>query len=380
VRTSGLLVLFLIVGASRAAAGEPSAAELRRRAESQLRGRATQWCEARQAAVSKCPSCDGKGKVSYESTDKVPTLKYRDCSRCVRGFKVKADRARVAYFDVYTPQWRENDQNIRTSQAWIDGLAKDPGPAVLKSYTIEDVEIVGERHGITRIRETRETEQIAPLTYRWVLLDDAKTRGSVWYQWHSSDGLWGVAPTRVDPNPPPDAKPGATTPVGEPAPADGARKPADGAAPPATPPAPKEPVAFDSDATQALSKSLVEAEIHASLESAEWRGDTAVLMLLPRGAADQAALDEAVALTIAPATRVAMKALEKATAVRLVFLARYRDRLGEVSKRPYETTSMTRDVFAKIHFENLNRVETLDLFTREPHVYRLEGLTLWWKD
>jgi hypothetical protein len=381
VRTTwALLLLVATLAAPSAAADPPADAEIKKLSAS-LRSRATLWCEARKTAVYKCPSCEGKGRVSYETSEGgVPTRKFRDCSRCVRGWKVKADKARSAYFDVYTPQWRAIDENVKATQAWIDGLATEPAPGVLKGYAIESVEIVGPHHGITLIRETRETEQIAPFAYRWVLLDDAKAKTSSWYQWHDADGAWGLETIPVDPvaTPEPPTPGTPVAPVPSTPSASPPKAPETGKASP--PPAAPTPVAFEQDALDALGKSLAAAHVKPSLDGAEWRGDVVVVRLLPAGVADQATLDEAVAQTIIPASRVLMRDFEKATSVRLVFLAKYRDRVGDVSTRPYETVSMSRDDFAKIRFENLNRAEALDLFTREPHVYRLEGFTLWWKE
>jgi hypothetical protein len=48
---------------------------------------------------------------------------------------------------------------------------------------------------------------------------------------------------------------------------------------------------------------------------------------------------------------------------------------GRRTRRSYVTVTMSRDDFSTIRFENLNRAEALDLFTREP-ADSLEGFTL----
>jgi len=364
-RGGGLLAIGLAWVALAGGAGaddapkDPGAVERRKRQDS-LVTRARKWLELRKEVVYKCGTCGGDGTITREKSRGARlVLVHEDCPDCVRGGRVNTAKARTAYFEAATPEWRSVQENVDATQTWVDSLPKDPAKALLKAYKIEETEMVGERHGVTRVHETRETEQVAPFEYRWVLADDPKTKAPTWYLWHDSDGGWGAGAEAAAPGPAAPRQPNA---------------------PPPADPTPAPSVPLGKGALEDLAKRLAVADVKPGLDGASFDGETLVVQLRPDGLTAQDQLDEVIAKTIIPATKVAMSSEEKSKSVRLVFLARYRDKLGEVSLRAYETATMDRDLFARIKFDRLSRQEALDLFTREQRSYRLDGLILWWKE
>jgi hypothetical protein len=347
--------------------------EDKKRLES-LRDRAKKWCEIRTRIVTKCPTCGGDGKVTKEGSRAGRlVLLTVPCNACVRGGRVDTRKAREAWFDFYTPAWRAEQANVESAQQWIDTLPKEPAKGLLRKYSIASAELAGPVHGIVRVQETRETEQIQPTTYRWVWAEDPKTKTPTWWLWHESDGPFAEPPPAPpDVETPPTDAPAAKTPETPPA--------AAGMADPAPAPARSAPAALAAEAFTALAKRFAVVGVAPELVEASLAGDTLVLRLRATGVRTEEQLEAAIAEAIVPATRAAMAEQEKAATVRLVFLARYRDKVGEVAEHPFETVEMTRQLFEKIRFDRLTAIEALDLFTRDRHVYRLEGLILWWKD
>lgn len=351
-----------LVGAAPPARGDPAPAEIRRAAET-LKTRVKAWCAVREDVVYKCSNCGGSGKLRRRQGW---TTVQVDCPRCVRGAKVNAEKARVAYFDAHTPAWRAEKANVGTTQAWLDSLATEPARALLRKWSLESVEMVGLTHGIAKVKETRETEQIAPVEYRWVQQADPKTKAPTWYLWTESDGDWGVDPQKPD---------GPVLPSTDEPAMDGGRKDPE----PAAPPAAKGPIPLPPEEARTLEQALAVAGVAPTLASAATESGTLVVRLKVAGVTAQNQLDEAIARSVIPAFRTIFRSRESCSRVTVVFLARYRDRLGAVDFHPYEDWHVARDLFEKIKFDNLSREEALDLFDREQHSHRLDGLVPWFK-
>ncbi len=370
---AAVLVGFSVLAtATGPASGDPVPPEVRRATET-LKSRVKAWCEIRQDAVYRCPTCGGSGKLRRRQGW---SLVIVDCPSCVRGAKVNAEKARIAYYDWATPAWRADKQNVDQTQTWLDSLRAEPAKGLLKKYSIESVELVGLTHGIARVKETHETEQIAPVESRWVLADDPKAKAPVWFVWHESDGDWGVDPV----SPSGGASAGMSEPGAMSDPTPPSTSPTPGPVGPKDPPTPAaRPVALPPEEVTSLSQVLAVAGLKPEVESVAVDAGTLVVRLKVTGVASQEQLDEEIARSIIPATRAAFRARESERGLRLVFLSRYRDKLGAIEFHPCESVSMDRDLFGKIKFDNLSRDEALDLFTREQHSYRLEGMIPWWK-
>src|SRR5439155_7095442 len=123
------------------------------------------------------------------------------------------------------------------------------------------------------------------------------------------------------PSPPPPEPVTPTPPPEPPRPAPPKPSP-----PPEKPPAPVvPPVPLGAAALSALADALAAAEVKPRLDGADMVGDTLVVRLLPKGARTTDQLDALTDAAVVPSARAAFQSSEKATAVRLVFLARYRD-------------------------------------------------------
>ncbi len=155
-----------------------------------------------------------------------------------------------------------------------------------------------------------------------------------------------------------------------------------GADPPAKPGAPPAAAAgaLTPEERDGIQKALAANGTAAALRSAEIQGDVLTLRFQHASPTSEAELDQAIGADVVPAAKAGMNGVPRAMKVRLDFLACWRDRLGNVAARTYRAYSMDRALFEKIHFENLERDEALDLFAKASPTYAAEGLKLWWKE
>lgn len=128
-----------------------------------------------------------------------------------------------------------------------------------------------------------------------------------------------------------------------------------------------------------LTNALAGRSVRAAVHSGERVATGLTLRVRYVGITEEEGLRRAIRGDVIPAMRAAFVGDPTSQDISLVFLACYRDKLGDVGLRPFETVRMDRPTFAKIHFENLTEEEALALFRREPASYVFDGLILWWK-
>jgi hypothetical protein len=293
------------------------------------------WAKTRENLVGICPTCNGSG-VQYRGR-----FVRGECPSC-KGKKIyigPSQWQRLNY-DLYTPARR---LKMRVEDVKKAREAEDPVAVRLKSWRFDRVELVGANLGRAYVFEGKDT---VARESRWVEAVDPSTKKTGWFLFsEETDGPWMESPA-VAP-----AVSRGDVPKGEP---------------------------LSSEDLLAVRGKVALVETKLSLEDATRETGTLVLTFYNPKATDATALELDTAVSVVPLTTAGFEVMKDAPAVRLVVLARWRDKFGEVRKRPFRTSEIARDTFGKIHFERLAREEALSHFTMASPTY--EGEILWWKD
>lgn len=327
----------------------------------QLRQRVRRWMEARQLhVISTCRACGGSGvrhRIDRDARGNVLGTHDETCKPCDgRGSLLDWARARESHWDVKSPSFRGVAGHESAFQAmvrrWLDHPEDEP---VLRQYRIGDVTPTGTRFGIVTVFENGES---TPRETRWIWVAADGPKLGAWYLFDdTTDGAFDATPTSPAP-PSPSAPPAPLAPIA---------------------PRPSSSRALDDEQSARVVKALAGRSVRAVLHSGERTASGLLLRLRYVGLGDESALRQAIAADVIPATQALMSEDLAGRGVTLEFLTCYRDRLGEVRLRPYETAAMDAATFAKIHFENLTTEEALALFRRERASYQFEDVILWWK-
>lgn len=287
-----------------------------------------------QPVVSKCSTCSGTGKQKapkLDSRGNVSGTKDVPCTRCdATGHVIDWTRAERAYWDCYTRAYRAVPANRTKFEETVKAWAKDPKKEpVLTNHKVKDARLVGEWWGVAFVVENEKDEARET---RWMHGRDSLTNRPGWWIWdEKADGPWASSAA----------------------------------------------VEVEGEELARLKNLLRLAGVSHGIEDASYDGATFVIRLFSPAVTNEAELQAAIVGDIVPASRAGLKFHEKCGAVRLLFLARWRNKLGEVAKGPYEVAEIERSVFDRIVFENLLPEEVLQLYTRNRPVRTVE--ILWWK-
>ena len=293
------------------------------------------WCKTRENLVGVCPTCNGSG-VQYRGR-----FVRGECPSC-KGKKqyIGPSQWQRLNYDLYTPARR---LKMRIEDVKKAREAEDPLVVRLRACRFDRVELVGANLARAYVFEGKDT---VSRESRWVEVVDPSTKKTGWYI-HSeeTDGPWTEAP------PPAAAAPRADVPKSEP---------------------------LTSEELLAVRGKVALVETKLSLEDAMRENGSLVLVFSNPKAADATALELDTSASVVPLTTAGFEVMKEAPAIRLVVLARWRDKFGEVRKRPFRTSEITRETFGKIRFDRLAREEALSHFTIASPTY--EGEILWWKE
>lgn len=323
---------------ARATAGPAEDAAAKARVAS-LTARVREWFDTRKRLVRvDCPKCRGWGRVEDRSG------RGAACPRCDGAKQVLAsDAYRKAHYDFMSPAYRGRDGAMDAANAaYKEANAARREPLYLNAYRLDRVELVGVNGGSAWVFEG--TDSVSRES-RWLQLTDPTTKKLQWFVYApETDGAW----------PPPDAAP--PIPEG---------------------PLPKrEPLAAGE--LEALRKAVRDAGIVPTVEGARREHGEVVVGVFDGAPTDRRALDASAEACVFRLTGVVLAAVADAPAVRIEFLARWRDKFGTVTKRPYRTALLSRAHHGKIVPERLTPEELLALF--EWNEAPQEGEVLWWKD
>ncbi len=367
-KTVSVLALALLLGATPTArAGDPAGAQASDLAG--LRSRVYEWLRVRRETVVRCATCNGLGTIrSYREWGGQIFPLERDCPDCIGGRRIDSQRFRAAYFGAHTAAWRAETANAESVDRDLVALRRDPASGLLTNAEIRDATATGLRCASTRIEEEHGRGKTEFQTYAWILAAERPGAKPVWSLYDpATDGDCDAqdplgAPGMAEPTPaPPPAPP---------------------APPPAAPPPPSPAVAavpVSPEERGALDKALAANGARGTVRQAVLYGDVLVVGLFFSGVVSEEDLRSAIDADTVPVVKASMGAVARAASVRLEFLACYRDHLGNLTLRPFATARMRRELFEKIHFENLEREEVLTLFERDESAYPLDDLKLWWK-
>jgi len=326
-------------GDAVATAGPTDAAAVAKARTASLTARLREWCEARKRLVRvDCPKCRGWGRVEDRS-GRIATCPRCDGAKLMLG----TDAYRKVHYDFKSPAFRGRDgatDEANAAYTAANGAGRAPG--FLNAYRIDRLELVGVNGGSAWVFEG--TDSVSRES-RWLWLPEATTKKPQWFVYSlETDGDW----------PPPDPAP--PIPEG---------------------PLPKrEPITADE--LKLLRQGVADAHLPHHVESGRREDGQVVVAAFDGAAADAGALDAGIDRAVFALTREAFAALPDAKAVRVEFLARWRDRFGSVTKRPYRTSSIARGHFERIVPGRLAPAELLALFDLRETIP--EDEVMWWKD
>lgn len=325
--------LFLVC-LSLACAGTPDAraedescseAELGRR-KAKLRPRASEWWRTRKRLVFVCPQCKGQGKVRYRRRRVV------DCPKCDGNRKVvDAKRYRKLFYDMRSPAFRSREGiQDRLTREYESARTGSPWPEEITKYHIDEVELVGERHGLVYVERNR--EDVAK-PQRWVWAEDEKGRCH-WCLWdEAADGPWarqsGSAAGEADDDPPLAAPP----------------------------------------EIRRLVVEMLEASLTAFVpREVLIRGDTLWLRLLQRPGADP---EEGTALIGSDGVALVRALFPVVThaSIRADWYLNWRDDLGRTEIRPRWTSTLGREKHDVAVWENLSESEQTQVLQWSTHTH-----------
>lgn len=330
-----LLVCFVLgavaLPASRAEEAPCSERELKSR-KAKLRPRASEWWRTRKRLVFVCPQCKGQGKV------RAGRRRIVDCPKCDGNRKVvDAKRYRKLYYDMRSPAFRKQEGiQDRLTREYESARTGSPFPESITKYHIDEVELVGERHGLVHVEENRE-EVARP--QRWVWAEDEKGR-CTWCLWdEAADGPWAKEPTGT------------------------------GAAANEKPPLSAPPE------IRQLVVEMLEASLTAFVpREVLLQGDTLVLRLLARPGADAEEGNDLIGSDGVALVRALFPLLEHPS-IRADWYMNWRDDLGRTEIRPKWTSELTRERHDRVVWDNLSEIEQVRVLQWET--YEHDGWIMW---
>jgi hypothetical protein len=207
---AAFLLLPLLGEPVPARAGEQTAEadkKLRNHRRSELRDAAGKWITHRVRFPSRCPLCQGSGRVPGKEGRR---LVLKECPQCKgRGAWVSPKDYRIVYYDMKTPAF----QSLPGIQEALESQYKAantgaPWPTRIPRYRIRSWELVDTTHGIVWFLYA---DARTPTATYWIWSESSAGKGQ-WYSYDSrSDGPW---PDDVDQGPTPSpASPGGWEPV-----------------------------------------------------------------------------------------------------------------------------------------------------------------------
>lgn len=329
-RVRQLEALVVKLGGTVPGAPVPAGESLAARMQA-LKARVTTWFDARKAqARETCPNCRGYGMVGRGNV----------CNKCDGRKSVVPTKAfRTVHYDMKTEAFRKRpNATDEANAAYKAADASGQTPLFLGSWRFDRVEPVGARFGRAW---TFEGSDSVSRESRWVLAPDSTLRKDNWFVYsEETDGPW-----------------------------------EEGSAAPAPIPASASPL--PSPELTALRGRVALVETKLSLDDAWMEGTTLVARFQDPKATEERTLDAAIESGVFELARAAAKSLPSAGEVRLVFLARWRDKFGSVDTRPYRTFSIACDALSRAVPENLSRDELVALFARRRETY--DDAILWWR-
>lgn len=309
--------------------GAPAAAPDARAAA--LRVRAGEWLKARmQLPRVQCPTCRGVGAVV------VAANVQQACPRCeARRTIVPKEPFRVVHYDMKTEAWRRAHTQAEANASYRNADTTGSTPLMLRKGRLDRVEVVGARFGRAWVFE--ENDSVSRES-RWVLATDSSAKKENWFVFsEDTDGPWEE--------------------------------------PPAAPAAP--PQQLGAEELAALRGRVALVETRLSLEGAGMVGPALVARFVDPKAGDASTLDAGLDASAYQLARAAAEGLADVAEVRLVLLARWRDKFGGVEVRPYRALSISREALARVKPENLSREELLSIFSEQRASY--DDSIMWWK-
>lgn len=323
-----LLLAFLLGAQSKLGAAPPpkqsAAAEQRARLEA-LATRAREWCTLRRESFQKCQVCGGDGRAVYRLRTGV--LQEMNCYDCKgHGWRFVEEKARRAWLEYRSPAGREHA--AEGFAGWAASVREDPKVvAVVACTTAGQPTAAGSRHALVRTTtdylKGREQEE-----HRWYFAD-----GKWWLWTEGADPRWGSEPA----------------------------------------------VPVDATTVAKFSELLAQAGAAGTLRGMDREGALLVARLTEK-APDAVALEAEIRRDLVTASRTLLKSEPAATAVRVVFLAPYRDRFGVATPGFFRSYQIARDDFDRAVWDNLKTwEERAGLFHVEERGALPEGTVLWLK-
>jgi hypothetical protein len=332
------LLLFTPAVARGDKAEEAAKAKARSRQDA-LQGVVDAWLETRKGLVDPCSSCGGRGVILRGRFTRTT------CTSC-NGKKlyIWPKRWQRLRYDLLTPAKRLTLKlaDVEAEREKADPESPDTG--YLKYARRQRVELVGDRFGRAYAFEGRDTVNRES---RWVEVVDPASKRATWFLFsEDTDGPWEETVT-----PPPEAVPPATVPKVE---------------------------TLKPDETTAIRGKVALVDTKLSFAEGSRDGGTLVLVFAHPNASDASTLVRDFDASLVALATAAFEVAKDASAIRLVVLARWRDKFGEVHKRPFRTAEISREVFGRLRFDRLERAEALSHFGLASPTH--EGEILWWKD
>jgi hypothetical protein len=296
-----------------------------------LQAAVQEWCKTREALVVDCPACMGKG---YNA-------KFVECPTCkAKKLYVGVAQWQALRYDVFSPAKRAK---LRLTDVKAARDAEDPVRVRMKDCRYDRVELVGDFFGRAWVFEDK--AEVSKES-RWIEVLDVAAKKMRWFLWsEDADGPWPGEAAGA----PPAASIGSSV---------------------------SEPLKPDELLLVRGKVALVETKL--SLEDAVREGSALVMVFSHTQAVDGTALELDTNASVVALTTAGLDAMKDVPAVRLVVLAKWRDKFGEVRKRPYRTIEISRETYGRIRFDRLSREEQLSHFTILSPKY--EGEILWWKE
>ena len=289
-----------------------------------LKDRMAVWGAAKKGLMGTCTTCNGVGSNSALAGGRTVTTPCRRCAG--RGKRVSKTNFKKLYYELMSPDWRRRPDAQREVEAVylrMDGNL-EPVPR-LRSYRIEGMELLGDRHASVRV--FHDDDSVAREVH-WVWATDPLTKVSTWFLYGGDvDGRWGEVKDDE-----------AAGDVGQ------------------------EPGPCEPDVEQDVRARVERARLASTLEAVQCARSVLVLTLALPDPKTWEAAERIVHTDAVAALRAVLRDSPSCSALRLVFLAEWRDRFGAKSKLPWVVAGMPKETCRKIVFENLSPAEVFALF------------------
>lgn len=327
-----LTCLLLVAFCGSTALGELDEKEQKRRLRS-LKSRAGEYLQARKGLVKRCQTCNGSGR-RYKITPGTGGTKHRtvDCGTCNgHGSLLSLKHYMKLEYHLKSPAFRMKPRAFRQVESRYKNATRSaPPPRIMRTATKGAV-LHGDDHGITLVRENAEKEY-RPLLWIWAVEPGKKTGG--WYLYDESvDGPWPDAADLVETEMEEETESFGTC-GGEP---------------------------LEADEILQLEKALKPIALTFAVTE-EARKDDVLMLLLEPGTGASKNLRDAVTSDSIALVRALWGAFPQLDAIHLHYVATFKDRFGNLEKKPYVFAQMDGVTFKKINWTTLEEAEVFRLF------------------